>query len=146
MIHWTPILGIWTEPTGLVTNSLLITVCNHIRSRFGDTLLCYCSGSEMCIKFFLKACHFCFLIRILGFGMAPLCCYLITLFLGREEGKDFPFSLNNYSHFCIKRVETWFLPHPLKAKSRWLRFTKVVDFDFGLPYSVFPLLSCYLAQ
>lgn len=30
-------------------------------------------------------------------------------------------------------------------QSPWLKFTKVVDFDFGLPSSVFPL-SCYLTQ
>lgn len=35
--------------------------------------------------FFKKVCYFCFLISIWGFGVASLCCYLIMLFLGREE-------------------------------------------------------------
>ena len=60
------ILGLGEEPRELVTNSLLITVCNHSRSKYGDTLVCYCLGFEMCIKCFLKECHFCFLIRIRG--------------------------------------------------------------------------------
>lgn len=39
----------------------------------------------MCILFFFKACHFCFLIRILEFEVASLYSYLIMLFLGMGE-------------------------------------------------------------
>lgn len=57
--------------------------------------------------------------------------------LSEEGGKEKIFLfLSTITHFCIKRVETA-LPHPLQAKSLWLRFTKVVDFDFKLPCFVF---------
>lgn len=85
-------------------------MCNHIKPKVGDTLfVAVLDLKHVYFFFFSKACHFCFLIKMWGFGVASLC-YLIILFLGKEEEERVSFFYQQLLFFLHKRVETWFLP------------------------------------